>query len=170
MHIFLFHARHNTKKSFKLRSHFFRAHKCVNWNDWNAEILLFFNFYTAEKSVLESYDQHLKISFFTQITTLFALKKIMAYLTIVRRKKAKASFFPVVNFTNILRAEFAVIFLRQKSINLKYNYKKAVYKTFVEKPKRKILVKLVKYAINPLCLYVRCSNCQISTDTFKYLH
>jgi hypothetical protein len=38
---------------------------------------------------------------------------------------------PGVNFTNILRAAFAPIFLRTKSKNLKSKYKKASYETFV---------------------------------------
>ncbi len=40
---------------------------------------------------------------------------------------------PGVNFTNILRAAFAPIFLRQKSTNFKSQYKKASRKTFVRK-------------------------------------
>ncbi len=38
-----------------------------------------------------------------------------------------------VNFTNILRAAFAQIFLCQKSTNLKCKYKKAAVKTFARK-------------------------------------
>jgi hypothetical protein len=37
-----------------------------------------------------------------------------------------------VNFTNISRAAFATIFLRQKSTNLKCEYKKAASKTFIQ--------------------------------------
>ncbi len=42
-------------------------------------------------------------------------------------------FFPGVNFTNIIRAAFAPIFLRQKSTNLKSMYKKVSRETFVRK-------------------------------------
>ncbi len=38
-----------------------------------------------------------------------------------------------VNFTNILQAAFAPIFLSQKSTNLKSKYKKALRKPFVRK-------------------------------------
>ncbi len=47
-----------------------------------------------------------------------------------------------VNFTNILRAAFAPIFLRQKTTNLKCKSKKAAHKIFVWKDAHKILVKL----------------------------
>jgi hypothetical protein len=40
---------------------------------------------------------------------------------------------PGVNFTNILRAAFAPVFLRQKSKNLKSKYKKALCETVVRK-------------------------------------
>ncbi len=43
------------------------------------------------------------------------------------------SLLPCVNFTNILRAAFAPIFLRQKSTNLKCKYKRAARKTFIRK-------------------------------------
>ncbi len=46
-------------------------------------------------------------------------------------KKGKRT--PWVNFTNVLRAAFAPIFLRQKSINLKFKYKSVSRKTFVRK-------------------------------------
>jgi hypothetical protein len=45
----------------------------------------------------------------------------------------KKKLTPVVNFTNILQAAYAPIFLRQKSTNLKSKYKKALRKTFVRK-------------------------------------
>jgi hypothetical protein len=38
-----------------------------------------------------------------------------------------------VNFTNFLRAAFALIFLRQKSANLKSKFKKAAPKSFPQK-------------------------------------
>jgi hypothetical protein len=38
-----------------------------------------------------------------------------------------------VNFTNILKAAFAPISLRQESTNLKCKYDKATQKTFVQK-------------------------------------
>jgi hypothetical protein len=40
---------------------------------------------------------------------------------------------PGVNFTNIIRATFAPIFLRHKSTSLKSKYKKVLLKTFVRK-------------------------------------
>jgi hypothetical protein len=40
---------------------------------------------------------------------------------------------PGDNFTNILRAAFAPIFLRQKSTNLKLKQKKVARKSFVQK-------------------------------------
>ncbi len=47
-----------------------------------------------------------------------------------------------VNFTNILRAPFAPIFLRQRIANLKCSHKKASRETFNEKAARKMLAKL----------------------------
>jgi hypothetical protein len=49
---------------------------------------------------------------------------------------------PVVNFTNILHAAFALIILRQKSTNLKCKFKNATLKTFVQNAMHKMLVKL----------------------------
>jgi hypothetical protein len=40
---------------------------------------------------------------------------------------------PGVNFTNILRVSFPLIFLRQNSTSLKCKYKKVVRKTFAQK-------------------------------------
>jgi hypothetical protein len=45
--------------------------------------------------------------------------------------KMFAKLTPAANFTNILRADFAPIFLRQKSTKLKHKYKKAARETFV---------------------------------------
>jgi hypothetical protein len=49
---------------------------------------------------------------------------------------------PGVNFTNIIRAAFAPIFLRQKSTNLKSKYKKFCAKHSYKKAARKMLMKL----------------------------
>jgi hypothetical protein len=49
---------------------------------------------------------------------------------------------PGVNFTNILRAVYALIFLHQKSTNLNCKYKKLNLKLLYEKAASKMLVKL----------------------------
>jgi hypothetical protein len=40
---------------------------------------------------------------------------------------------PGINFTNIIRADFAPQFLRQKSTNLKFKYKKAAREALEQK-------------------------------------
>jgi hypothetical protein len=50
-----------------------------------------------------------------------------------------------VNFTNILRAPFAPIFLCQRSINLEFKFQKDTCTTFVRKKvAQKMLVKLTR--------------------------
>jgi hypothetical protein len=56
---------------------------------------------------------------------------------------------PGVNFTNIIRAAFAPIFLRQKSLILKSKYKKVLRKHLYEKVARKMLMKLAPVSLIP---------------------
>ncbi len=73
------------------------------------------------------------------------LRKKVSHVAIHELQKSESKLLPWVNFTNILQAAFAPIFLPQKSTNLKSNYKKASRETFVQKTARIILVKLTPY-------------------------
>ncbi len=55
-------------------------------------------------------------------------------------KDLKIFIQPCANFTNISRAAFALMFLRQKSINLRCKNKKAACETFVHKSSVLMLV------------------------------
>jgi hypothetical protein len=50
-----------------------------------------------------------------------------------QRNQRLVGLTPGVNFTNIFRAAFVPIFLRQKITNLKCKHKKTVLETFVRK-------------------------------------
>ncbi len=80
---------------------------------------------------------------------------------------------PGVNFTNILRAAFLLISLRQTCLNFNYKYRKAVCLTFIQK---KLLVKCWwnwhLESISPTFYESNCANflTPIKSLTFKSKH